>query len=79
MMSIVSVASSYRIASLADHIGKVEISVIGCGLVGGSIALIPFATSFPYLLVMLAPLALGISFFILTRFMSLMITYILCT
>jgi MFS family permease len=59
MMSVVSVLSSYRIASLADRIGKIELTVAGAVFVSGSVAAIPFATTFPELLIILAPLALG--------------------
>lgn len=59
MMSLVSVLSSYRIASLADRIGKIELTIAGSLLVSISVAAIPYASSFPELLVILAPLALG--------------------
>ena len=59
MMSIVSVISSYQIASFADKYGKIQIILLGSSLVAISMASLPFATTFPQLLAVLAPMSLG--------------------
>jgi len=59
VMSIISVLSSYKIASLADHVGKIEMTILGALLVTGSVMCVPFATTFVQLIAILAPLALG--------------------
>jgi MFS family permease len=59
LMSVCSVITSQPVAILADKVGKISTMFGGCSLIASSILTLPYASTYPELLLTLVPLAIG--------------------
>jgi len=59
VMSVCSVISSQPLAIVADKVGKISSMLGGCTLIASSIFALPYASTYPGLLLTLVPLSIG--------------------
>ena len=59
LMSVCSVVTSQPVAIVADKLGKTSTMFGGCSLIATSILTLPYASTYPELLLTLIPLSIG--------------------